>query len=521
MQKSNLHPQNLFLFGLFILAIGVPTSNFLMSVSQMIMGVAWLWQGNYKQRIRSLLRSRVAWALFSLFLLHMLGLLYTSDFTYAVKDLRTKLPLLLIPFMVVTMPRPSEKQFSLIIWVYTLTVFTAGLIGIYNARMLDAVDYRQYTIGISHIRFGLNVCLAIFLLGFEIATNKNKLRRIAGFALLMWFIVYLFFFGAITAITITGISALAISGILVYRHFPRWAGILFAVFSLAGIFYLVVYIHDIIGRHNHPKTVVDISRLESHSANGNAYLHDTIYFGKENGEWVGLFYCPNELPAAWAGRSGLDYFGDDLKGQPLMATLVRYLNSKGLRKDAEGLSRLSDEEIRMIENGVANVNYIGNNPLKQAISEFLFGYERYLDGNGPQGSSIMQRIELWKASFSLIRKNLWIGVGTGDIPNAFKRELDEMDSDLEDTSLRSHNQFLSMTIGFGIPGLIWFLFVLIYPPVVLKKFSDLRYLAFFCIFFLSLINEDTIESQAGVTFYAFWNTLLLFYSGSNPERKNP
>jgi hypothetical protein len=521
MQKSYLHPQNLFLLGLLVLAIGVPTSNFLMSVSQMMMGVAWLWQGNFRQRIAGLLRSRAVWVLFSLFLLHMLGLLYTSDFSYALKDLRTKLPILLIPFMMVTMPLPSERQFSLIIWVYTLTVLTAGLIGIYNARLLEAVDYRQYTIGISHIRFGLNVCLAIFLLGFEVITHRNKFLRITGFILLAWFIVYLIFFGAITAITITGISALAVSGILVFRHCPRWAGILFVAISLAGIFYLIVYISDIIGTHNHRKSKIDISQLEKHSADGNAYLHDTIYFGKENGEWVGLYYCPNELPNAWADRSELDYFGDDLKGQPLMATIVRYLNSKGLRKDANGLARLSDEEIRLIENGVANVNYIGNNPLKQAINEFLFGYERYLDGNGPQGSSIMQRIELWKASFNLIRKNPWIGVGTGDIPNAFKRELDEMDSDLEDTSLRSHNQFLSMTIGFGIPGLIWFLIVLIYPPVVLKKLSDLRYLTFFCIFLLSLINEDTIESQAGVTFYAFWNTLLLFYNGSNPEGKNP
>jgi hypothetical protein len=35
---------------------------------------------------------------------------------------------------------------------------------------------------------------------------------------------------------------------------------------------------------------------------------------------------------------------------------------------------------------------------------------------------------------------------------------------------------------------------------------------------LSLLNEDTIESQAGVTFFAFFNALLIFgVSSKNKE----
>jgi hypothetical protein len=255
---------------------------------------------------------------------------------------------------------------------------------------------------------------------------------------------------------------------------------------------------------------IDLENLDKFSAHANIYLHDTCIFGKENGSYVGIYFCPFELPLAWAKRSTVDYNGTDRNGQHLSATLIRYLNSKGYRKDAEGVEKLTDEEITLIENGVANSSYLISNPIEKAWMQFLFGYEQYLQYHDSRGSSVMQRLELWQASINIISKNLFLGVGTGDIPKAFKQELKAMDSKLQDSSLRSHNQFLSITVGFGLIGLAVFLFTLIYPPLRTKKIYDTRYLVFFFIFMLSLLNEDTIESQAGVTFFAFFNALLIF-----------
>jgi len=44
----------------------------------------------------------------------------------------------------------------------------------------------------------------------------------------------------------------------------------------------------------------------------------------------------------------------------------------------------------------------------------------------------------------------------------------------------------------------------------MRKFSDYFFLVFFIIVMLSMIPEDTIESQAGVTFFAFFYSLFLF-----------
>ena len=66
-----------------------------------------------------------------------------------------------------------------------------------------------------------------------------------------------------------------------------------------------------------------------------------------------------------------------------------------------------------------------------------------------------------------------------------------------------------MGTAFGIIGMFWFLGALFYPIIAEKKILDFFYLTFFTIAFLSMLTEDTLESQAGVTFFAFFNSLFL------------
>ena len=164
-----------------------------------------------------------------------------------------------------------------------------------------------------------------------------------------------------------------------------------------------------------------------------------------------------------------------------------------------------------IENGIGNVIFMNEFSFRGRIYEFLWGYDEYKKTGNPTGSTIMQRIEFWKASIGIIKEYWLTGVGTGDMNEAFQEQYEKMHSKLApDQRWRSHNQFLSVFVGFGILGLIWFLFAILYPPIVTGKFNDYFFLIFFIIAMLSMIPEDTIESQAGVTFFAFFYSFLLF-----------
>jgi hypothetical protein len=219
----------------------------------------------------------------------------------------------------------------------------------------------------------------------------------------------------------------------------------------------------------------------------------------------------DELRQAWNSRSSFEFDGKDKAGQEIKYTIIRFLTSKGYRKDAAGVAQLTDREVRLIEHGIASTVYVEKSGIYVRVYKIIWEYKRYQETHNPTGHSVMQRIEYWKAARNIIQREWLTGVGTGDTDREFQQEYENMNSLLDkEFRWRSHNQFLAILVAFGVFGLAWFLVTLIFPPIRMHKFSDYYYLSFFVIIILSMISEDTLESQAGVTIFAFFTSFYLF-----------
>ena len=156
--------------------------------------------------------------------------------------------------------------------------------------------------------------------------------------------------------------------------------------------------------------------------------------------------------------------------------------------------------------------------LYSRLSETAFEYNQYRFYHNPNGGSLSQRIEYTKASLYLIKQHPVFGVGTGDIPNAYQQAYDEEDSPLEPQyRYKAHNQYLSITVGLGLVGLLVFLFSLLTPYFASKRNRTYLYTVFMVVLLLSMLPEDTIESQAGVMWFAFFNSLFIFALGNKEE----
>ena len=89
-----------YLVCLAIMAASLTLSPFLMGASQFLLMAVWLFTGDpIKTKLQRFVHNKIAVVLVALFLLHLIGLAYTSDFDYAFKDLRVKLPLLILPLV--------------------------------------------------------------------------------------------------------------------------------------------------------------------------------------------------------------------------------------------------------------------------------------------------------------------------------------------------------------------------------------------------------------------------------------
>ncbi|RLD57274.1 MAG: hypothetical protein DRJ05_09970 [Bacteroidetes bacterium] len=517
--------KDLYFIALLLMVVSLPLSKFGMSVAQFGLAISWLWGGKFKKKFNRLWYNIPATVLISFYLLHVIGLIYSSDIDYALKDLRIKLPLLILPLILATTEPLGKKKFHFLLLMYIAAVVGGTLVGFGVLITKDIGNIREISPFMSHIRFGLNVCMAIFVSVYFtlIYIKEKRVLKWVFLAIMVWLIVFL-----ILSKSATGFYALSITGLFVSiyaiiklkksiaRNFLVTAVILVPLFIFSYLF-IVVQDYFSVGPN-------ELANLETKTPNGNKYLHDTVSLRIENGQYIGVYICEPELREIWKKRSSIDFDGQDLQSQKLKFTLIRYLNSKGLRKDRQGIESLSDKDIRNVEKGIANVVYTKNLNLKPRIYKLLWEFQVMKANENPGGHSLLQRIEFWKASIGIIKENFWIGVGTGDIEQAFEKQYEEHQSYLApEFRHRAHNQYLAIFVSFGVLGLMWFIFSLIYPALknqgvptswglYLKghKGFDYLYFVFFSILILSMFYEDTLETQAGVTFYAFLNSLLLF-----------
>ncbi len=462
--------------------------------------------------LREFSKNKPALIFSSVFLLHIVGLIFTVDFDYALKDLRTKLPLMALPVFFATSEKIGPKTFRAFLLLFILSLLVATFMNTWKVIFNDYIDIRDVARHVSHIIFSLLISLSLFSLAYFII-RKNRIRpgwKVLFFLAMVWFLAYLVLTKSMTGFIISFLTLLLIIPVLIFHQKKIWLKvfILLVLIGVGGGWYF--YVHSVI-RDYYAVKIVDFRKLDHFTSRGNPYIHNSANLQTENGNYLWLYVQWDELRDSWNRRSQIPFDSLDMKNQPVKFTLIRFLTSKGERKDADAVEKLTDNEISTIEKGTANFVFLEPFSIRGRIYEFLAGYDQYQATENPTGSTVMQRIEFWKASLGLIKENWLYGVGTGDMNIAFERQYEKMHSKLApDQRWRSHNQYMSIFIAFGIFGFIWFLVAVFYPPLILKQYNDYFFLVFLIIALFSMLTEDTIESQTGVTFFAFFYSFFLF-----------
>ena len=525
--------------GLILIGVFIPTSKFGLSVTQFYLIALWLLLGldmravnkmfpekpfvsrilsrivvsfkgiwnNIKTRFDDFIHNKVADVMVSMYLMHFIGLIYTSDFHYAFKDLRIKLPLLVFPLILSSMKPLNKKQFDTVIWFFVSSVFFVTVLGAIKFFRRDFVDVRELSVFVSHIRVSLCMVFSIFVLAYYfIKRNYSVIVKAIIVLLIIWFLWQITIWESFISVLIIAALCAVLALYFIFKSRNVLVKISTVVVMIAGASVMFYAPYKIIYEYNNPEELV-VEQLDTHTKLGNPYVFE-YNMGIEDGRYIGLYLSKEELLEAWNQRSekkiGHEY-------QDGYYCLVRYMTSKDLRKDAEGVYMLTEEDIRNIENGVANYNYIENPGIKTRIMRIMVAYNNYKRNGDANGSSVFQRVEFIKASFGIIKENPVFGVGTGDIVNAFAQYYEDTNSKLRpEYRFRSHNQYLAITVAFGVVGLMWYLFSMFYPFFAEKKNRNYIYFVFLFIMMLSMLTEDTIETQIGVTLFAFFNSFLVF-----------
>jgi len=450
-------------------------------------------------------RKDVLLALLAYFALFLAGIAWSSDMNEALKQLNKNLPFLIVPLYFFAIPPLNRKSLMRISFCSIAFLVVASCIALIRLYFFGFEDIRSALPFGSHIRFALFVCTATGFLSIRLMerykqTSGKEIGISSG--LIVYFIAYLVLSSSLTGIMLLLIVFMPVCLFVAAKRMPKrifsFAVLIFSFAVLIFSFAVSFFAYDYFVPKN------------GECENGmieNGYCHQVnneVIREKEREEMaVGLKKYLNIAPDSLFADKDCKYAFTDIAS--------RYFVCKGLARTAENWSRLSPNDIDNIRNGIPNPVYASGNPLKVRIYKTFFEFEAYRKWGKIKGSSLVQKIELWQKGSRIVENGgRWLfGVGTGDLRQELNKSLKESNSQLADSGLMIHNQYLSIFITFGLVGCLVFLFFIIYPAYRTKLYKNAFYIYFLALVLVSMSSEDTLDNQQGIMFFCIMNSFFL------------
>lgn len=496
--------QGVLFYLIALLLIGLNISPFLNGISQIAI-LALLFFSLPKSFYPFFLDKKVQ--IFTVFLLiQLFSILYSTNLQYALKDLRIKSVFLLFPFLFAVFGKINRAAYTKLLWILTIGAILSIIAGVYKVWQLPDLDMRQYSIFISHIRFSYILAAIILLHLYEILLNQKlySLTKLIAIAILFSFMIFLSSLSAIFAFLIT-------ATIILYLYFTNlklkiFLAILFLGPTIFGLKVLFDYL---------PNESFE-NQLKKYQLSGNENYYLRVK-AKENGNYIGFNLNESEIEKIWPEISGMQIDS----ARETIPILLRYLSSLGLSKDSAGITKLSPNDIQNIKSGISNYNFATKSNLYNRLYILYWEIDRFGNGEMPVGHSFTQRLIFWKAALGIIWQNPFFGVGIGDLPDSFAKYYQEkMPFWPEKFRKKTHNQFLSFFVSNGLLGGSMIIFAL-YLPFFLFQKKNIQLKIIILLMSISMLTEDTFETQAGATFFAFMYNLFLYADFENQEVSSP
>jgi len=483
-----------------LLAASIPLSKFATSVCMFSIFGSWLlspWNGRF-DLLKSHWKSIVAMT--GLFLVFAIGLWNTENTAYALKDLQIKLPLLFMPLALLTGPQFESKQVLNVFGFLSVGAFVSAFIG-YSHYLYISNDnpenFRAMSPFISHIRLSLMLCFSLIFYYYLLLKIKSNLK---------WLLVLpcgfiLFFLSEIQSLTALVVLPVILCATLLF--FPPWRQSKKLGRIIGGGFLVVILILSYKVQEFYQeefKTAELPVKLPGRTINGAPYIHDITNLLTENGNRVGLFYCEEELKREWKKASNFS-IDSMVNGYPLEVPLCRFLTSRNYTKDSLGVSKLTPTEIKAIEKGMGNHRFLDGKGIETRVRTTLWEIKRWKDNKSDYQSSVTMRIFIWENARIIMKNNLWTGVGQGDVEDELRKQYSKTIKVDPNKMKRTHNQYFTVAIAVGFVGLLVFVFLFLYPFAMYDGPFKYLYIMGGLILFLSMLWEDTIETQAGVALF--------------------
>jgi len=443
---------------LLIIAFGIGTQTVLYKVGIIFLLFLWLFSSSLKETINELRLNKQIVSLILVYALYVVSFLWSTDISFAYKDLLLKSPLLLFP-LIFSSIRLSKIQFLNVILIFVIASFLINLASIINSFFiflhtndLNSFYYQQLTINIHSAYQATITCFSICCIIYL----KHKGFKIND--LIFYFFV---FFQALIILLLSSRMQILIMAIIapvfiisrysMSRQFFK--GLIYSLIVLLSSYLFI----------NIPSSSLKFRYAQSKKTVSNIAL-DVKYKHTE--------------PRGLIWRHGIEVIKDN------------FFIGTGVGDAKNELVKKYKKEIIKKDNIVPAIDSISN-AIKKDPNAL-----RYLANNNTYKEIKQQENKIKEFAKRILKRNNYV------YTNFSKKKYN------------FHNQFLQTFATIGLTGfllLMYFIFSTAHRAFYVRDYLSL---AFIFIISFSLVTESMLERHAGVSFFSFF---AFFLTMLNPK----
>ncbi len=158
---------------LMLLAFFIPLSTSASSVAAMLVILAWLLSGDYKEKFSEIGRNPLAIAILCYIALNIIGLLWTEDMHWGIKIVKKQWKLLLFPIFL-TATRKEHIPYYLIAFIGGIFIIACKAYLVWLGLITLPPGSIHTTVGTSHIYYNPLLALVIYILLQRLLFFKNS-----------------------------------------------------------------------------------------------------------------------------------------------------------------------------------------------------------------------------------------------------------------------------------------------------------------------------------------------------------
>ena len=166
-----------------------------------IIGLSWIFSFSFKEKLQRFMKNPAAIAFVLLYLLHLVSLFYTENYSEGWNDLRLKISFLLLPFFMMTVQFIYNEQRMVILKLFAVLMMLMALTDLTNAFLEYFLNGNQETFYYIHLPYVLAskvhyvawyYSFAIFISIYHlISSHSNRALWFLGLLILLFSLILL------------------------------------------------------------------------------------------------------------------------------------------------------------------------------------------------------------------------------------------------------------------------------------------------------------------------------------------